>query len=192
MSAAIPTTINGVQYRSRLEAKWATFFGHLGWRVEYEPIDGNGYIPDFVIYGNRPVMVEVKPATTIADLQPHVDKVTSGLTGEWEYDILIVGAGIDLPPGRTYPDCWHGQFPSIGWFGQYNEWDDGPSWVWSYGLLITCLECSQFAILHDEMSYGGRPCWCVEGGDGHIGRVNTRLLNFLWNEASAAAKWTPR
>ncbi|MEA2669684.1 MAG: hypothetical protein QOJ33_2618, partial [Chloroflexota bacterium] len=29
---AIPTTYDGVNFRSRLEAKWAAFFDLLGWR----------------------------------------------------------------------------------------------------------------------------------------------------------------
>lgn len=59
---AIPTRYNGVNFRSRLEAKWAAFFDLLGWRWDYEPVDFPGWIPDFVIYGKRnPVYVEVKP-----------------------------------------------------------------------------------------------------------------------------------
>ena len=33
----IPTLYNGIQFRSRLEAKWAAFFDLLGWEYEYEP-----------------------------------------------------------------------------------------------------------------------------------------------------------
>lgn len=45
--AAIPTMYAGVQFRSRLEARWAAFFDLAGWRWEYEPFDLEGYIPDF-------------------------------------------------------------------------------------------------------------------------------------------------
>ncbi len=37
----------GVQFRSRLEARWAAMFDLLGWPWEYEPVDLDGYIPDY-------------------------------------------------------------------------------------------------------------------------------------------------
>ncbi len=65
---AIPTKYAGVQFRSRLEARWAAFFDLLGWRWEYEPIDLAGYIPDFIVTGflgrgRQDILVEVKPIT---------------------------------------------------------------------------------------------------------------------------------
>ncbi|MES2384515.1 MAG: hypothetical protein V4593_08195 [Pseudomonadota bacterium] len=49
MSKAIPTTYNGVQYRSILEARWAAFFQLSHINAEYEPEAFAGYIPDFMI-----------------------------------------------------------------------------------------------------------------------------------------------
>ena len=64
----IPTTYKGIRFRSRLEAKWAAFFDLLGWAWEYEPFDLNGWIPDFVIKGQRhTVLVEVKPIVSWSD-----------------------------------------------------------------------------------------------------------------------------
>jgi len=60
---AIPTTYAGVNFRSRLEARWAAFFDLCRWRWVYEPCDLNGWAPDFSIMkrnGGR-VLVEVKP-----------------------------------------------------------------------------------------------------------------------------------
>jgi hypothetical protein len=60
---AIPTMIDGVRTRSLLEAKWAAFFTLLGWRWEYEPLDLDGWIPDFLIRTEtgKPILVDVKP-----------------------------------------------------------------------------------------------------------------------------------
>lgn len=48
---AIPTTYDGVKFRSRLEARWAMFFNLLGWEWQYEfegfDLDGVWYLPDF-------------------------------------------------------------------------------------------------------------------------------------------------
>ena len=62
---AITTRYKGYAFRSRLEARWAVFFDHLGIRWEYEPEGfelGNGlrYLPDFWLPDWR-LWVEVKP-----------------------------------------------------------------------------------------------------------------------------------
>lgn len=64
--AAIPTTYNGLNMRSRLEAIWADVFTELGWNWLYEPMDFDGWIPDFVIdgHGHKPLLVDVKPYTS--------------------------------------------------------------------------------------------------------------------------------
>lgn len=71
--APIPTTYNGVQFRSRLEARWAVFFDLMGWEWEYEPIDLNGWIPDFVIKGNIDLLVEVKYFSVYSEY-PSIDE----------------------------------------------------------------------------------------------------------------------
>ncbi|KAB1076690.1 hypothetical protein [Methylobacterium soli] len=59
---ARPTRYAGTQFRSRLEARWAAFFDLAGWRWEYEPVDGEGWVPDFFLIGAAgPIPVEVKP-----------------------------------------------------------------------------------------------------------------------------------
>jgi hypothetical protein len=66
---AIPTTYNGVRFRSRLEARWAAFFDLARVKWHYEPFDLDGWAPDFLIAApvrefDQPiinVLVEVKP-----------------------------------------------------------------------------------------------------------------------------------
>jgi hypothetical protein len=60
---AIPTIYNGVQYRSRLEARWAAMLTLLGWEHQYEPYDLGGWSPDFLTgpRGCEKILVEVKP-----------------------------------------------------------------------------------------------------------------------------------
>lgn len=63
---AITTRYKGCNFRSRLEARWAVFFDHLGIRWDYEPEGfelGNGlrYLPDFWLPDWK-IWVEVKPA----------------------------------------------------------------------------------------------------------------------------------
>lgn len=64
---AIETRYKGYRFRSRLEARWAVFFDHLGIEWEYEPqgyvlSDGSTYLPDFWLPKfDRGMYVEVKP-----------------------------------------------------------------------------------------------------------------------------------
>lgn len=72
---AIPTMYAGVRFRSRLEARWAVFFNHLGIRWEYEPdafdvcakasdtgevLSTHKYTPDF-FFPDYAAFGEVKP-----------------------------------------------------------------------------------------------------------------------------------
>jgi hypothetical protein len=91
VSTGIPTKHRGIQYRSRLEAKWAAFFDIIEWNYTYEPFDAAGYIPDFVIHGDRPLLIEVKPAITQSDFEAPIQKIETALQGAWEHDVLIVG-----------------------------------------------------------------------------------------------------
>ena len=61
---AIPTTWHGINYRSRLEARWACFFSKIGWWAQYEPVVLQGYVPDFLVtmFEAPTLLVEVKPS----------------------------------------------------------------------------------------------------------------------------------
>ncbi len=86
---AIPTRYAGVEFRSRLEAKWAAFFDLLEWKWEYEPIDLDGYIPDFVINKR---LIEVKPALKFTDYRDAQEKIDeSGWTGKASVVGAIIG-----------------------------------------------------------------------------------------------------
>lgn len=63
---AIPQVYKGIQFRSRLEARWAIFFDHLGiaWHYEFEgyQLPSGWYVPDFWLPDVGPgTFVEVKP-----------------------------------------------------------------------------------------------------------------------------------
>ena len=61
----IPTIgVRGIQFRSRIEAQWAYIFEKLEWNWEYEPIDLEGYIPDFIIkFDEDEILIEIKGDT---------------------------------------------------------------------------------------------------------------------------------
>lgn len=67
---AIPTVYGDVRFRSRLEARWAAFFDLCHWSWEYEPLDLEGWAPDFSIKSwdnKRRMLCEVKPLSIASD-----------------------------------------------------------------------------------------------------------------------------
>jgi hypothetical protein len=110
---AIPTLYQGIQMRSRLEAKWASVFDQLGWKWEYEPIDLDGWIPDFVIQTKSiPLLVEIKPVFEF----PHaVAKKVSKYCESGEYNVLIGAAR--LMQARHFPENYFGWLSNdFGWY----------------------------------------------------------------------------
>ena len=180
---AIPTIYEGRQYRSRLEAKWAAFFRLAGWEVEYEPYDLDGWIPDFIIRGNKHdgwenypneqhrdhVLVEVKPVIEFPDV---VAERLQPLCPD-NAEILICGCGL---LDRGY---------GLGWLWDGEQWCKAPlgHWEKGNGVIGFCHESGSF---HDRISGG------YDGGTyGGLSR-NTRMLKdpvTVWNSASNAVQW---
>lgn len=97
----------GINFRSRLEARWAEFFTELGFEWDYEPIDLDGYIPDFIIKLpgdiNNEILVEVKGITDFKKLIDYKDKIENS---GWKSFYLIVGAKIwDTDDIKKYKKC---------------------------------------------------------------------------------------
>lgn len=78
--ASIPTRYRNTNFRSRLEARWAAFADLAGWQWRYEPIDLDGWIPDFWFAVPRcwecsnhrhELYAEVKPYRTLAEFDGH-------------------------------------------------------------------------------------------------------------------------
>jgi hypothetical protein len=177
----IETTINGTLFRSRLEARWAVMFTQLGWDWEYEPFDTEHYIPDFVLLGDCPTLVEVKPATTLLEYSQHVDRIDRSLVGHWDdRDVLIVGVH------HTFGDpMW--SYPGIGLLGQATG---TPHRVWDYGLWHTCAECDCISFHHASQSYQSRICGHYEG-DHTLGRPAMGLIHNAWAASRNATRWKP-
>jgi hypothetical protein len=170
VSYGIPTTYAGVQFRSRLEARWAAFFDALHWPWAYEAIDLRGYLPDFLLLFDRPLLVEVKPFTTLAELQPAAEKIDrSGWTGE----ALVVGSVL-LEPLAAQPIC--------GILGELSDVPGDPR-SWSEARLFACLSCGQASVLAADLSWRCRQC----GADvGHVGESSAARE---WAEAGNRVQW---
>lgn len=98
MIPGIPTSYNGTRFRSRLEARWAAMFDLLGWEAEYEPLDLDGYIPDFIIKFPMPLLVEVKPLIDRNAGVPFADKEKIGGAMGLDGSVLVLGAVLHETP----------------------------------------------------------------------------------------------
>lgn len=129
----IKTKYAGVTFRSRLEATWAAFFDLMGWKWEYEPIDLDGWSPDFLLRGDysEEILVEVKPITSIRQLK-NPEKYIRGnpVENHWSRsECLVLGLN-----GPTLQSCDTSGTPyffgkkgvHIGWIYDFlmKDWDD--------------------------------------------------------------------
>lgn len=186
---AITTLFDGIEFRSRLEARWASFFRRIGWEFTYEPFDGDGYIPDFLIHGAAPLLVEVKPAATEGDYRAPLDKITDGLADHWQHDILVVGAS---PLPFLPVTSWGAEMPAAGLLGEFlGEVNGSPEWSFDAGLWFRCANCRQVAIFHEVMTYKGRPCGCYEG-DHFLWMLDEPVITAAWSQACNDVKWRGR
>lgn len=118
---AHPTTYAGVNFRSRLEARWAAFFNCMKWPWKYEPLDLESWTPDFRIECNGYIhLAEVKPYFRIDQFRLHpcwelglclgVDPTVTG----WKRDGKLI----------TLADCNNPQEMEIAWIaaGNLTQW----------------------------------------------------------------------
>lgn len=110
---AIETKYAGCRFRSRLEARWAVFFDHLGITWEYEPQgfevgpqqDRRGYLPDFWLPADR-IWVEVKGDRGDADLRKiaYAADANYGLPGGPGRRMILLG---NVPRVDRQSFAWH-------------------------------------------------------------------------------------
>ena len=182
---AYPTLYRGIQFRSRLEAKWAAFFDNLGWPWEYEPIDLDGYIPDFILtFPYAPLLVEVKPVLEFEELEQYTQKIDKS---GWDKEALIVGAklfkddkqmtewGIDII-GLLGELCWDADTL------EENTRDWGP------GGIHICDMCGSISITHGFMGYHCRVAGCYDGPRGKTYIYSERF----WADACNKVQYFPK
>lgn len=160
-----------INFRSRLEARWAAFFDELKWPWDYEPLDFSGWIPDFVIYGkNSMTFVEVKPVFKFpADVAAEID--ASGC----EDEVLI--CGISPKVARLHHQV-------IGWLrdNENKVWSMAPMSKWG----------NTFGFCHDEESFRDRISGMNSGfpcGDTLHESFVREELNKLWAKATNKVQW---
>jgi hypothetical protein len=120
--SAIETKYKGVLFRSRLEAKWASFFDVLGWQWDYEPCDLPRWSPDFFIEieRQRRNSVEIRRISLLAEIKPYS---TAPQFNEHEFTKHLYGhplfhcdacVGFGVNPGVTLIELESDSESSVG------------------------------------------------------------------------------
>ncbi len=166
----IRTTYAGTRFRSRLEARWAAFFDLVGWGWTYEPFDVEGWIPDFLIHGDKPVLVEIGLCANLSEYHSKAAKPLLYL----ERPTIVLGISpIALDDQRA--GLMVNEFPV--------RRDGTPSGACpAYWFL--CSTCRRLTIYGDDVDH---PC-------GHaLGGANTTApaswLHDQWARAGNAVQW---
>ena len=187
---AIPTRFRGRLYRSRLEARWAAFMSLCGWEHEYEPLDFNGWIPDFAIWGDEgnTVWVEVKPEESFP--RDTAVKMEDGLPIERRKrgdELLILGT---KPSPVPYAPVNRGQ-PRLGWLGRFAPSSDQEEWIWEDCLFGRWEDDAPFGFCDPSLPYHDRIT--RERSGGRMPGAEGDDLARLWAEASNRVQWrSPR
>lgn len=176
---AIPTIYRDVQFRSRLEARWAVFFDLLKWPWIYEPVDLKGYIPDFILTFKTPLLVEVKPALSLDELRLALPKIEQS---GWNNEALVVGAR--LFPAHETQGMQVG--PVLGLLADKGYAPD--HWDWESAFTFYCTNCGRLSFAHALGSYHCRVSDCYDG-DHYLGPCEDADWNALWVQAQNQTQW---
>lgn len=116
MAYGIPTKYGFINFRSRLEARWAAFFDILGWSWTYEPFDLPGWIPDFVIVGSYgSVLVEVKPCSTSKQIGAELTAIRASLSPDSPPAMVVGVSPFILPANGGVAEVVLGVGSQSGW-----------------------------------------------------------------------------
>jgi hypothetical protein len=186
---------DGINFRSKLEARWYFFMKNLGWNIEYEPHMENivGWIPDFLILGDgTKILVEVKPFQTFSDFNSDyalqtIKKIKNSLQNIKIDAVLLVGSSLNLKPATC-----GGGFSFIGgkiireahpeeeenFYDDYFSYTDFPGGRFRVGV------CDELCWYHDVINND-------HDGGYDLSEENKDFVYECWNKAGSKLQWKP-
>jgi len=190
------TVYAGHLFRSSLEATWAAFFDRLEWPWVYEPYEFAGYIPDFAIQWETPLLIEVKPALTLSAMDEYKPKVHRALSPWFDQrrEVVIVGANWTVP-GESC--LWAGPIMGVIGRGDDDGWGAGHWTVASWTTVgdhvgfqsdagsWTCRKCGGHP---KESGCVGSPAWKYWAD---AAAAREAAITRLWGDAKRATRWVP-
>lgn len=153
--AAIETRYGGCRFRSRLEARWAVAFDHMGIKWEYEPqgfsLPSGPYLPDFWLPEvNGGCYFEVKPDDPNVQQDPRWDELAT-LSGR----PVFIAFGLPYPTSESDDSIIHGARRPDGHIESLTPFHDGTGIVAGWDNLhsfCTCPTCGKVGIQFEARS----------------------------------------
>ena len=195
----ISTTYDGMNFRSKLEARYYIFFKSRGFDIEYEPEVENvyGYQPDFVIYSTReeddylgkaqPIYVEIKPIRDITKIfdDENYDKFIKKIHKCWDRkkDLILFGGNTFSKRGHWCATalCWQENFARFG----------GSSYGLNYCHHRT--DTNKISLSYHFYELLGlmkqNEAYVLMTDTYDIGDDVTKFINKKWNEAWSKLQW---
>ena len=184
---------DGINFRSKLEARWYFFMKNLGWNIEYEPHMENivGWIPDFLILGDgTKILVEVKPFQTFSDFNSDyalqtIEKIKNSLQNIKIDAILLVGSSLNLKPATC-----GGGFSFIGgkiirrFSNNIEFYNDNFSYTDRPGGNFRVGVCDEDIWYHDVINDN-------HDGGYDLSEENKDFIYECWNRAGSKLQWKP-
>lgn len=182
--ASIPTTYKGIDFRSRLEARWAVLFDLFKWEWEYEPIDLNGWTPDFKIKGNEDILVEVKPYGVFTSYpefdERWIEQMEKIAKADPDLSILLLS---NSPIGNE-SNATSGSFGLL--FKKfYDEWA-----IEDHTLAEMTLADGMPPFLIEDYPFNYKPSYSVKGEAlTSLKEMSKEVIERYWNEAGNVTQW---
>lgn len=180
---AIPTAYAGVNFRSRLEARWAAFFDLCGWEWDYEPFDLDGWAPDFLLRGKVPALVEVKPVSFNAGQKTdkHKERLVTQARAAAGKAFRVGGSSERIVVGLGPFEVCSGEW-ALGVFAHQRMWDDADVALLYRGVRTTL----DYASMEGSFQYriGGQ-----SDGDHHLKQLTDDTPEVMWRTAGNAVQW---
>ena len=189
--------VEGIHFRSKLEARWYLFMKRLGWNIIYEPeIKGlNNWIPDFLIIGKeKKILVDIKPIDTVEDWEKHPDRIrieNSGIKNLKDYELLILGTNLQLDGhnkmGLLYvrDSFWEGGKEPIVLQDHssaecvFSIGDDGEQ----IGFM------DEMGGWHCRITGDGGKTYLIRGNGINNADTHLKSIDKMWNEAWSELRW---
>lgn len=187
--SARPTIYKGIEFRSRLEARYAALFDILSWQWEYEPEAAPGYIPDFALHGvkNRKVYVEIKPGAVYRANRTEITAKALTSLSTLGTDELLVLTG-------EFADCSCFDAPVFGYM-PVNEPDMGYPYEFDEEVVLFrpgIAHGSEYDFAHTMGGWAGRLSNAYDGNALFEGTMLDKATTLrLWSRAGNAIQWKP-
>ncbi|KEA07498.1 hypothetical protein [Rhizobium rhizogenes] len=193
---AIPTTYNHVQFRSRLEARWAAFFDLCGWTWDYEPFDLDGWAPDFMLKGKVKALIEVKPINFSGSEEASIRQAKAHAAKAFRTARSVIREAREAQkPFSSYEILVLGNGPFRSDFALGGNWSLGV-------MALEELTGGDYADLYfghsQRLDYAARygnykyRIGGQGGGDGHLWGIHDSEPEQLWRLAGNAVQWNAK